>query len=176
MDIGFLLHLGLPAQEHAGTKRPFSFVGRTPLVLVCRTRNGVATNPLFLVLRICSTHWLVDLRSQYTLGDHLSSCFCTALCILLCMYYLCQPQKKPGKDSDSQVSQITTSSGAPPPVQHLADGCCQTQTPALHFKVEAWQLLWLLLLVACHFVFPTAATPRTQNVMDDNVQKLNTKK
>lgn len=34
----------------------------------------------------------------------------------------------------------------------------------------------LLLLVACHFVFPMAAMLEMQNVMDYSVQKLNTKK
>lgn len=52
----FLLHLGLLAQEQAGTKASFLFEGRGLLVLICSIRNGVATNYLSLVPRSCSIH------------------------------------------------------------------------------------------------------------------------
>lgn len=72
-------------------------------------------------------------------------------------------------------------------LQHLPEGCHQTKTPALNFKVKRlllnteWQFFTLnagklLLLVACHFMFPTAVVLETRNVMHYNVQVLNRKR
>lgn len=129
---------------------------------------------------LSTTRWLVQLTSTKIW----SSSFCPALGILVYMYYLCWPQKTPGKNSGAQVSPITPFWGALPPVQRSPDSCCQSQTPAFHFKVRRLLLMaaahtWNtgeLLLATCRFVCLMAAVLEMQNVMDYNVQELNTKK
>lgn len=93
MNIGFLLHLGLLAQEHAGSKRPFSFVGRAPLDLVWRIRNGVATNSLFLCQGAAPSMTSQLVQPIYTRGLLKFLLLCSSLYFIMYVLSLLAPEK-----------------------------------------------------------------------------------
>lgn len=128
-----MLHLRLClAQEHATTKPPFLFVGRFPLLWVSRIRNGSSyLFPLPGTAELPS--WLVDFCKQQ---EQIISLFTFVQLSVFHYVFIIFAGPRKSQERILTLGWVRSKRLWELLLQNLPEGCHQTKTPALNFKIK----------------------------------------
>lgn len=128
-----MLHLRLClAQEHTTTKPPFLFVGRFPLLWVSRIRNGSSyLFPLSGTAELPS--WLVDFCKQQ---EQIISLFIFVQLSVFHYVFIIFAGPRKSQERILTLGWVRSKHLWELLLQHLPEGCHQTKTPALNFKIK----------------------------------------